>query len=103
MVGPHHHRPPGSARRSLKRRQCPGSGGAGARTAKHQQKKALRYGILGAFFFRAVATLLAVYLIQLSWVKLLGAAYLLYLPYSHSFASKRARSPRAAPAKRCSA
>ena len=27
---------------------------------KHQQKKALRYGILGAFFFRAVATLLAV-------------------------------------------
>ena len=40
---------------------------------KHQQKKALRYGILGAFFFRAVATLLAVYLIELSWVKLAGA------------------------------
>jgi YkoY family integral membrane protein len=50
---------------------------------KDQQKKALRYGILGAFFFRAVATLLAVYLIELSWVKLLGAAYLLYLPYAH--------------------
>ena len=49
---------------------------------KDQQKKALRYGILGAFFFRAVATLLAVYLIELSWVKLAGAAYLLYLPYS---------------------
>ena len=39
---------------------------------KDQQKKALRYGILGAFFFRAVATLLAVYLIELSWVKLPG-------------------------------
>jgi YkoY family integral membrane protein len=50
---------------------------------KHQQKQALRYGILGAFFFRAMATLLAVYLIQLAWVKLLGAAYLLYLPYAH--------------------
>jgi len=35
---------------------------------KDQQKKALRYGILGAFFFRAVATLLAVYLIELSWI-----------------------------------
>ena len=45
---------------------------------KEQQRKALRYGILGAFFFRALATLLAVYLIQLSWVKLVGAAYLLY-------------------------
>ncbi len=30
-----------------------------------------------------MATLLAVYLIELSWVKLLGAAYLLYLPYAH--------------------
>src|ERR687897_1415305 len=52
---------------------------------KHQQTKALRYGILGAFFFRAVATLLAVYLIELSWVKLAGAAYLLYLPYAHFY------------------
>ena len=31
---------------------------------KAQQKKALRYGIVGAFAFRAVATLLAVYLIS---------------------------------------
>src|SRR3990170_4471864 len=50
---------------------------------KHQQRKALRYGILGAFFFRALATLLAVYLIQLAWVKLIGAAYLLYLVVHH--------------------
>jgi YkoY family integral membrane protein len=50
---------------------------------KHQQRQALRYGILGAFFFRALATLLAVYLIQLNWVKLLGAAYLLYLTAHH--------------------
>ena len=38
------------------------------------QKKALRYGIIGAFAFRIVATLLAVHLIQISWVKLFGAA-----------------------------
>lgn len=50
---------------------------------KAQQKKALRYGILGAFFFRTIATLLAVYLIKVGWVKLLGAGYLMYLTYRH--------------------
>jgi YkoY family integral membrane protein len=50
---------------------------------KKEQHKALRYGILGAFAFRSVATLLAVYLIQLGWVKLAGAGYLLYLAGSH--------------------
>src|SRR5262249_30712468 len=48
-----------------------------------QRKKALRYGIVGAFAFRTTATLLAVFLIKLGWVKLLGAAYLLYLVYRH--------------------
>ncbi|MEQ1908679.1 MAG: hypothetical protein ABMA15_07640 [Vicinamibacterales bacterium] len=48
-----------------------------------QQQKALRYGILGAFVFRIIATLLAVYLISLSWVKLAGAAYLLFLSFQH--------------------
>ena len=47
------------------------------------QKKALRYGILGAFAFRIVATVFAVYLIQWDWVKLIGALYLLYLPFKH--------------------
>src|SRR6266436_6450003 len=50
---------------------------------KAQQRKALRYGIVGAFGFRAIATLLAVYLIKLGWVKLVGAVYLLYLVYHH--------------------
>ncbi len=50
---------------------------------KSQQRQALRYGILGAFFFRALAILLAVYLIQLNWVKLVGAGYLLYLTAHH--------------------
>jgi YkoY family integral membrane protein len=50
---------------------------------KSDQQKALRYGIVGAFAFRALATLLAVYLISLSWVKLAGASYLMYLAVHH--------------------
>ncbi|HEX9367708.1 MAG TPA: hypothetical protein VF921_13850 [Vicinamibacterales bacterium] len=51
------------------------------------QKKALRYGLLGAFAFRIIATLLATYLIRIEWVKLLGGVYLLYLSYQHFFRS----------------
>ncbi len=55
---------------------------------KRQQKKALQYGIVGAFAFRILATLSAVHLIHLDWVKLIGGLYLLYLPFKH-FMSKR--------------
>jgi YkoY family integral membrane protein len=55
-----------------------------------EQKLALRYGLLGAFAFRIVATLLAVYLIRLAWVKLLGGLYLIYLTYVHFFESGNA-------------
>jgi YkoY family integral membrane protein len=48
-----------------------------------QQKKALQYGIIGAFAFRVLATLSAVHLIHLDWVKLIGGLYLLYLPTKH--------------------
>jgi YkoY family integral membrane protein len=48
---------------------------------------ALRYGLVGAFAFRIAATLLAVYLIRLAFVKLLGGLYLLYLTYQHFFRS----------------
>ena len=50
-----------------------------------QQQQALRYGIIGAFAFRILATLLAVQLIAFGWVKLVGAAYLLYLTGKHFF------------------
>src|SRR5436305_4072091 len=50
---------------------------------KPEQRKALKYGLAGAFAFRIVTTLAAVYLIHLDAVKLIGAAYLLYLPYKH--------------------
>src|ERR1700730_4780802 len=63
---------------------------------KAQRKKALRYGILGAFAFRSVAVLLAAFLIRLGWVKLVGAGYLLYLVYQH-FRGANAQERRAAP------
>src|SRR5690349_12191816 len=63
---------------------------------KPQQRKALRYGIAGAFAFRTVATLAAAYLIRLGWVKLVGAGYLLYLSYRH-FGGGDAETRRAVP------
>lgn len=64
-----------------------------------QQKKALRYGILGAFAFRGLATAFAAYMIRLSWVKLVGAAYLLHLAWAHFFHggdAEQRRSPKPA-------
>ena len=52
---------------------------------RHQQQQALRYGILGAFAFRIIATLIAASLIHYGWVKLVGAGYLLYLSFKHFF------------------
>jgi YkoY family integral membrane protein len=65
---------------------------------KSQHKQALHYGLVGAFAFRIIATLLAVYLIQVSWVKLLGGLYLLYLSYDH-FTSHGEEGDRRAPPK----
>jgi YkoY family integral membrane protein len=58
------------------------------------QRKALRYGIAGAFLFRILATIFAVYVIALAWVKLVGAAYLLWLPFRHFWGSGDAESRR---------
>jgi YkoY family integral membrane protein len=63
---------------------------------KAQQRKALRYGIVGAFGFRSAATLAAAFMIKLGWVKLVGAGYLLYLVYRHfggSGGSEARRTP----------
>jgi len=64
---------------------------------KAQRKQALRYGMVGAFVFRAIATLLAAYMIQLGWVKLVGAGYLLYLVYRHFGAGGDSDGRRAPP------
>jgi len=62
-----------------------------------QHKQALRYGLLGGFAFRVLATMLAVYLIRLAWVKLAGGIYLLYLTYSHFFGQEEGVDRRHAP------
>jgi len=66
---------------------------------KAQQRPALRYGIVGAFVFRTIATLAAAALITLGWVKLAGAAYLLYLAYNHFFMSDAESRKKPPPAK----
>ncbi|WP_027416125.1 TerC family protein [Aneurinibacillus terranovensis] len=50
---------------------------------KKQQRKALFYGILGAYLFRFVAIGIGVYLVQIMWVKVLGGAYLLWMSLKH--------------------
>ena len=67
---------------------------------KHQQKPALRYGIIGAFVFRILATLFAAYMITVGWVKLVGGLYLLYLAYKHFFGGGDPTDGRRVPAAR---
>lgn len=50
---------------------------------KEQRGKALKYGIIGAYFFRGVCLLLASWLIKIWWLKLLGGLYLLYLCFDY--------------------
>jgi len=64
---------------------------------RREQRKALQYGIVGAFAFRILAIVLAVYLIQLQFVMLVGAAYLLWLPYSHFFSGHEDAAARRRP------
>src|SRR3954454_538725 len=50
---------------------------------REQQKRALRYGIWGAFGFRLIAVLLSAVLLKFWLFKLVGGAYLLYLAFAH--------------------
>ena len=64
---------------------------------RNQHRQALRYGLIGGFAFRVIATLLAVYLIRVAWVKLAGGIYLLYLTYSHFFGEREGADRHAPP------
>ena len=46
---------------------------------KSEQKKALTWGIFGAYIFRGLALLFATILIKLTWLKVVGGLYLVYL------------------------
>jgi YkoY family integral membrane protein len=64
---------------------------------KTQQKRALRYGIWGAFLFRAIAVAFAYQLIQFWQLKLLGGLYLVYLAAKHFLGGSAVESPHEAP------
>ena len=49
----------------------------------HQQRKAIRLGMAGAYVFRVLALLVAAWFIANTWVRWLGAGYLVWLMCSH--------------------
>lgn len=56
---------------------------------KDQRKKALKYGIIGAYVFRGICLLFAALLIQIWWFKPVGGIYLLILAIKYFFTKKK--------------
>jgi predicted tellurium resistance membrane protein TerC len=59
------------------------------RLPPHQRKKALTYGLVGAFVFRFAAIGFATWLLHYPVVKLLGGAYLIYVAVKHFFFTEK--------------
>lgn len=59
-----------------------------------QRKKALFYGLLGAYFFRFLAIGIGVYLIEFWWVKIIGASYLAWLATKYFIDKKKEKEER---------
>jgi YkoY family integral membrane protein len=59
----------------------------------HLRRKALFYGILGAYVLRGLVLLFAALVIKLWWVQALGAAYLLYIALKHFLKPDGAHAP----------
>ncbi|RLS56853.1 MAG: hypothetical protein DWH91_05680 [Planctomycetota bacterium] len=55
------------------------------RVPKPLQKRALTYGLIGAFLFRFIAILMASLLLKWMIVKLIGGGYLIYIAVKHLF------------------
>ncbi len=66
---------------------------------RSQQRRALRYGMVGAFGFRFLAVLAAGVLIRVAWVKLAGGLYLAYLAYSHFVGREEGEQRQVRPAR----
>jgi YkoY family integral membrane protein len=63
----------------------------------HAHRRALNYGLIGALIFRVGATATAIYLIHVSWLKLFGGLYLLYLSGSHFWQGRGEAGGRPSP------
>ncbi len=60
-----------------------------------KRKKALFYGLLGAYVFRFIAIGVGVFLIKLWWVKILGAGYLAWLSIKYFMDKRKAAQSEA--------
>jgi YkoY family integral membrane protein len=67
---------------------------------KEAQKKALLYGLGGAFVFRFIAILFATIVLKLWWLQALGAAYLLFVTVKHFASSGKSSDPDVKPLER---
>lgn len=56
---------------------------------EEKRRKALFYGLLGAYIFRFIAIGIGVYLIEFWWVKILGAGYLAWLSIKYFIDKKK--------------
>ncbi|WP_185850314.1 TerC family protein [Blattabacterium cuenoti] len=55
---------------------------------KEYRKKAIKYGIIGAYFFRGICLLFASLLIKIWWLKPIGGSYLIFIGLSHFLKKK---------------
>lgn len=55
---------------------------------ENQRGKALKYGIIGAYFFRGLSLFFVSFLVKIWWLKPLGGAYLIYLAVNYFFTKK---------------
>ena len=58
---------------------------------KEQQKKALFYGLMGAFIFRFAALFVITLLVDVWQIQALGAAYLLFIAFKHIYDQRRGK------------
>lgn len=58
------------------------------------QRRALLYGLGGAFIMRMVMIALATIIIQFWWLQLIGAAYLVWLPLKHFWMHSQGSGPK---------
>ncbi|HSZ26457.1 MAG TPA: DUF475 domain-containing protein [Cytophagaceae bacterium] len=50
---------------------------------KEKRDKALKYGIIGAYFFRGICLVFASFLIKVIWLKAIGGLYLMYMTFNY--------------------
>lgn len=58
---------------------------------KEQQKKALFYGLVGAFVFRFAALFMITLLVDVWQIQALGAAYLLFIAFKHIYDQRKGK------------